>query len=156
MLYLVIFVNVIHHRTSTPVNNVEVMTILKQYCSDITKPATMRRAILLLADKVNFSWFFMNMSLSSCSSCTVLRASWGGSPPSVALPDSISCARTIWNKGSYIRLSHLAITQLVLVSISTGILVRYFKYRSTASAFHLTLGWSWQYGQTILFGDPSW
>ena len=53
-LYLMMFMDVVHHRSSTLVSSVEVMTTLKPFCSDVTKPATVRSAILLLAEKVNF------------------------------------------------------------------------------------------------------
>lgn len=55
MLYLMMFMDVMHHRSTTLVSNVEVMTTLKPFLSDITKSATVRKAILRLAEKVNFS-----------------------------------------------------------------------------------------------------
>ena len=114
------------------VTSTDILSILKAFCGDHTKPADIRREVLQLTEKVNMLYTSIQLCVFTVYYMyTVLGATGRGAPSSITVSDSISVAGAVWNTGtlsllmicSECEIKHISRCWLVVQSTLTFILL---------------------------------
>ena len=74
----------------------DILSILKEFCGDRTKPAEIQREVLQLTEKV-YLFYTTYSHVFTVYYCmyTVLSSTGGGAPPSTVVSDAVSVAGAV-------------------------------------------------------------
>ena len=90
--------NLIHYYFSAKgvVTSADILSILKEFCGDRTKPADIQREVLQLTEKVDLvcTAYSHVFTVYYCM-YTVLSSTRGGAPPSAVVSDTVSVAGAV-------------------------------------------------------------